>query len=99
MKTTLAEKRETTKRQLKTSFPSKITLVVGLMHIAIGVSAISFQIVLILNEAVDYKIAGGIWGGFFAIVSGFFKLNLSTLFFQYIIEFLINNKKINIPIK
>lgn len=70
------KKRELMIKQLEANFPTKTTLIFSLMFIAIGLSAIGLQIVLIVNEAFNYKIANGIWGGFFAIFNGLFKLNM-----------------------
>lgn len=87
-KPTTKEKIEYVKIRLKNNFPSKVTFVVGLLHVLIGLAAIAIQIFLITNVAINYTLGGGIWGGFFAVVSGLIKLNLCKLmsFFMFFIE-------------
>lgn len=70
------EKREITKDQLAVNFPTYLTLSFGLIYLLIGLVAIALQVVLIFNMALNYEIANGIWGGFFAILNGFIKLTM-----------------------
>jgi hypothetical protein len=80
-KPTLAEKKDYITSQLLESFPEKTTAITAIILVLIGLAAIALQAVLIVNTAVNYEIGNGIWGGCFAIISGFIKLNLSNIYF------------------
>lgn len=69
-------------KQLETNFPTKTTFLIGLMHISVGLAAFAIQIVLIVNDAINNQVGGGIWGGVIAILSGSIKLNLCNLYFN-----------------
>jgi hypothetical protein len=73
---TLRDKRELIKHQLEINFPNKLTIVIGVVLILIGLAGIGLQIALIINMALNYKIGNGIWGGFFSILNGLIKLNM-----------------------
>lgn len=77
-----AEKREIIKRQLETNFPTKSAFLFGAMFTGIGISGICLQIVLIVNQALNYEIGNGIWGGCFAIFNGLIKINMGKYLFS-----------------
>lgn len=93
---TIEEKRKIIKYLLKHNFPIRPYLFFTLCFLLIGVAAIALEVVLIIDGALNYKIANGIWAGFFSIVNGSSKLLLCNFkFLNFLIFFLFKNTQIN----
>lgn len=73
---TIEEKRQIIKYLLRHNFPIRRFLFFTFLFLLIGVAAIALEVVLIVDKTVNYKLANGIWAGFFSIVNGLSKLLL-----------------------
>lgn len=71
------EKREIISYRLNSNFPTILTALFATAFVTIGLAGIGLQIGLIVNQAVNYEICNGIWGGLFAILNGCLKFNMS----------------------
>jgi len=75
---TTAEKRELLRIKLKNDIPTKMVIFFGIVFILIGLVSIGLEIALIHYRALNYKLANGIWGGYFSILNGLIKINLGN---------------------
>ncbi|ELU12315.1 hypothetical protein CAPTEDRAFT_189456 [Capitella teleta] len=57
-----------------TSYPSKQSMSIGILHVIVGVLCIGFGIGAIVVDAWGATIAHGIWGGVFFIITGAFAI-------------------------
>lgn len=65
--------------RLQNHFPSTPTILYAILYILIGLATISLQIILIINQAFNYQVANGIWGGLICIIVAIINLNLSKI--------------------
>lgn len=79
-KLTIEEKRDIIRYNLATNLPIYLPIIFGTILCLIGLSGISLQICLIINQSINYEIGNGIWGGFFAILNGLIKINIGKSF-------------------
>lgn len=77
------EKREMHIYELKTNFPTKTVIGFACLFACIGLAAIGLQITLMVNQAVNWYWANGIWGGFLALCNAGIKLNLGRVFISH----------------
>ena len=73
-----ARRRAFIARRLETHYPFKVTYIYAAIFIIIGFTQIGLQIYLITQEAYNWQICNGIWGGVSCIFASILNLNLSN---------------------
>lgn len=71
-------KRAFIRERLTHHYPSKITIAYSALFVLIGLTTVTLQIILIVNQAFNNQIANGIWGGIVCIAIAILNLNLSN---------------------